>query len=352
VVSRERERALPGQGGERTRLNPPRTGPLFTVVVPTRGDPRKVSSLFHALDHQTLPPAERDIVIVLDGASLPAELSERGRAIGVRVVASDRRRGPGAARNLGARGASGVYLAFTEDDCVPAPDWLASAAVRLEREPDLDALEGATLLPGGGFARRGADETRHFLPTNLFVRRETFERVGGYCEEFFDARAGIYFREDSDFGFTLEEAGARVGFEPAARVEHPIEHSGFLDPLRWARRYEMDALLRARHPRLFRERIEVHAVGPVQIRRPLVRAAWLYVAALAFAVIGAATHGPWTLGAGIVAALCLVPFWAKWRFHPARLPVLPFVPLVLVYSLGAGYARSARERRERGASVT
>ncbi len=268
------------------------------------------------------------------------------------MVASDRRRGPGAARNLGARGARGVYLAFTEDDCVPAPDWLASAAARLEREPDLDALEGATLLPGGGFARRGASGARHFLPTNLFVRRETFERIGGYREEFFDAQAGIYFREDSDFGFTLEETSARVGFEPAARVEHPIEHPGFLDPLRWARRYEMDALLRARHPRLFRERIEMHAAGRFRIRRPLVRAAWLYVAALAFTAIGIATHRPWTLSAGIVAALCLVPFWAKWRFHPARLPVLPFVPLVMVYSLAAGRARIGRATSGRSASAT
>jgi hypothetical protein len=291
-------------------------------------------------------------VIVVDGAPLPAELSDRIRAIEARVIESDRRRGPGAARNLGTRGTRGVYLAFTEDDCLPAPDWLASAAARLEREPDLDALEGATLLPGGGVARRGASETRHFLPTNLFVRRETFEGVGGYCEAFFDEAGGLYFREDSDLGFTLEEAGARVGFEPAARVEHPIEHPGFLDPLRWARRYEMDALLRARHPRLFRERIEVHAVGPVRIRRPLVRAAWLYVAALAFSVIGAATHGPWTLGAGILAALCLVPFWAKWRFHPARLPVLPFVPLVVVYSLEAGRSRIGRATSGRGASAT
>ena len=290
-------------------------------------------------------------MIVLDGPPLPSNLSDRCRALGIRVIESDRRRGPGAARNLGARGARGTFLAFTEDDCLPAPDWLAAAAARLGHEPELDVLEGATLLPSGGFARRGASETHHYLPTNLFVRRETFERVEGYCESFFDEASGIYFREDSDFGFTLEETGARVGFEPAARVEHPIEHPGFLDPLRWARRYEMDALLRSRHPRHFRERIEAHSAGPFRIRRPLVRAAWFYVTALAFAAIAAVTHRSWVPGALIVAALCLVPFWAKWRFHPARLPVLPLVPLVMVYSLVAGRTRAGRVATGRGASA-
>jgi hypothetical protein len=179
-----------------------------------------------------------------------------------------------------------------------------------------------------------------------------FERIGGYREEFFDADAGIYFREDSDFGFSLEEAGARTGVEAGARVEHPVEHARFLDPLRWARRYEMDALLQARHPRRFRERIEVHRIGPLTMRRPLVRTAWLFVLALAAAGIGSIAGSPWARWVGLIAVLCLAPFWAKWRFHPARLPVLPLVPLVLTYSLAVGHARAVRRREDRNASPT
>jgi glycosyltransferase involved in cell wall biosynthesis len=33
-------------------------------------------------------------------------------------------RGPGAARNAGARVVRGEYLPFTDDDCLAAPDWL------------------------------------------------------------------------------------------------------------------------------------------------------------------------------------------------------------------------------------
>jgi glycosyltransferase involved in cell wall biosynthesis len=320
-------------------------GPLFTVVIPTRGDLRKISSILDALELQTLSREDREIVLAFDGVAVLPEISDRCRNLGARFLESNRRRGPGAARNLGARGANGTYLAFTEDDCIPAPEWLEAAAARIEQEPELDVLEGATVLPDGRPARRGERGTHHFLPTNLFVRRETFERLGGYNEEFYDGETGIYFREDSDFGFSLEEAGARMATEPRARVVHPTEHPGFWDPIRWARRYEMDALLRTRHPRRFRERMEAHRVGPFTLRRPLVRASWIYALALGAAGIGAATHRGWAVWALVVAALCLIPIWAKWRYHPARLPVLPVVPLVLVYSAVAGRARVSRRSR-------
>src|ERR1700693_1886523 len=39
--------------------------------------------------------------------------------------------GPAATRNAGAARAQGEFLAFTDDDCEPAPDWLKSLAARL-----------------------------------------------------------------------------------------------------------------------------------------------------------------------------------------------------------------------------
>ena len=141
----------------------------------------------------------------------------------------------------------------------------------------------ATLLPDGAPVRRRVGDNPTWLPTNLFVRRDLFEQVGGYCEAFFDPRGAVYFREDSDFGFTLVEAGAPVAFDPAPRVTHPREHAAWLDPIRWARRYEMDPLLRARHPRAFRDEIEVMRLGPFVLRRPFVRGCVGYVVALAVA---------------------------------------------------------------------
>lgn len=318
----------------------------FTVIIPTLGHDDLLSSLLDAIASQTLDRSRWDLVVSFDGTAPSPAIARRLDSMGAFAVTSTARQGPGAARNRGARSATGDVLAFTEDDCAPEPDWLSRAAARFDREADLDVLEGATVDPKGAPTRRPDGQRPHYLPTNLFVRRSIFERVGGYCESFFRPQSGVYFREDSDFGFTLEEAGARAALEPKARVVHPGEHPRFLDPIRWARRYEMDALLRARHPERFHERIEVARAGPFRFRRPFVRACHAYVLALLAAVI-AAIAGEEGLTAWflMIAGLALVAVWAKWGFAPLRLPVLPVVPIVLVVSETQGWLRAKKIAR-------
>jgi glycosyltransferase involved in cell wall biosynthesis len=324
-------------------LNEP--SPRFTVVVPTRGDSGRLPSLLEALDHQTLSPRHWEAVIVFDGSAPSREIRERLERASRRIVALPERRGPGAARNAGARDARGAWLAFTEDDCVPDGDWLARAAARIDAQDSIEVLEGATLLPDGRPARRRNRGRPTWLPTNLFVRKDLFERVGGYCEHFFDPRSGVYFREDSDLGFTLAEAGARSEVDESVRVTHPREHPSWLDPIRWARRYQMDSLLGARHPDAFRDEIEVLQGGPVRVRRPFVRASAGYVLTLAAAVVLAAAGesglAAWLLAAA--GALALV-IWGKWRWDPRKLPAALVAPFVLLLSLSRGRAWASAHR--------
>ena len=302
-----------------------------------------------ALDRQTLARERYERIIVFDGVAPRPVVLARLQALGASVVELEHRSGPGAARNAGAQRARGEYLVFSEDDVAPAPDWLERALARLDADPLLDVLEGETLKPGGRPVRTLAAEGASWIPTNLFVRRSLYQRVGGYREDYFDARRGVYFREDSDLGFTLEAAGARIARAPEVVVTHPDEHPRFLDPLRWARRYEMDALLAARHPERFRERIEVHRLGPFTIRRPIVRAASGCVLALAAALAAWLLRSPsLVLPFLLLAMLAFLPIWAKWRFDPLRLPVILLVPFALVVALvrGRGRARMAGRRPE------
>jgi glycosyltransferase involved in cell wall biosynthesis len=314
--------------------------PHFSIIVPTRGDDGKLLALLAALRSQTFPAPRRELIVAFDGAAPSPAARATLEALDGREVWLPERLGPGAARNAAALQALGEWIAFTEDDCVPAPDWLARAEARIEADPEIDALEGETVTPAGSPVRRREGSLPNYLPTNLFIRRELFDRIGGYCDRFFDAKRGIYFREDSDLGFTLEEAGARITFDPGIRVTHPAEHPGFLDPLRWARRYEMDAVLRRRHPKRFRSRIEIARIGPFLVRRPLVRACVGYVVAVVSAVAALALNQrglAWVCAA--IASLLLLPVWAKWRFSLSRLILLPLVPFVIVTALARGYLR-------------
>lgn len=317
--------------------------PRFSVVIPSVGREAGLRGTLAALGAQTLPREAFEIVVAFDGAAPSPDLVAACDAAGAEVVVLESRRGPGAARNAAARVARGEILAFTEDDCVPDRDWLAHAARRFDQEPGLDALDGWTGKPGGRPVRRRPGADPLYLPTNLFVRRSRFESVGGYCESFFDPASGLYFREDSDFGFTLEAAGARVARDRTVQVTHPEEHERFLDPLRWARRYVMDPLLASRHPRRFDERIEVVSIGPLRFRRPFVRACVLYVAGLVVTIAGLVTGAAPIVTTGIaVGGGALLAMWAKWRFDPRRLPLVPLVPFVLLGSLWAGERRAAR----------
>jgi len=317
--------------------------PYFSVVVPSLGSEARLGPFLTALADQTISPDRREVIVVLDGAAGSPALEARLTGLGGELVRLPRRSGPGAARNAGAARARGAYLAFTEDDVLPAPDWLERAHARLAADPAIDVLEGTTQKPGGRPARVGPRDVPLYLPTNLFVRRELFARLGGYHEGYFDARRGVYVREDSDLGFTLEEAGARIAREPEARVTHPEEHRGYWDPIRWARRYEMDPLLEARHPRLFRERIEVREAGPFRVRRPIVRACVVYVGASAGALYAWLVNAPdVALALLVLAVVALLPVWAKWRFHPLRLPAIALVPFVLVAAYLRGFRRLRR----------
>lgn len=314
---------------------------FFSVIVPTRGDSAKLLPLLDALARQTFPRDRFEILISFDGAAPAPEISRKLTEASARALEAGARRGPGAARNLAARAARGDYLAFTEDDCLPAIDWLKDAALRLERDPGIDVLEGTTVRPDGRPSRRPDGEQLHYLPTNLFVRRSMFESIGGYCEDFFDPGRGIYFREDSDFGFSLEQAGAKGVREPSARVTHPVEHPGYLDPLRWARRYEMDALLAARHPDQFRDRIEVHRIGPFVFRRLFVRACFAFLLAVLAALTAAlVSEGGLAAAFIFIATAAFLTIWAKWGFNLLRLPVCLFVPFVLVFAYARGFRRA------------
>lgn len=319
------------------------TPPLFSVVVPSRGEEAKLLALLEALARQSLLRERFEVVVALDGAEPVPTVAARLAALGARVVRLERRAGPGAARNRGAALVRGTFLAFTEDDVTPAADWLERAALRLEREPTLDVLEGLTVKPGGRPVHRQVQDQPLHLPTNLFVRRAVFEDAGGYDERFFDARSDVYFREDTDLGFTLEERGARVAREPGAVVTHPDEHARFLDPLRWANRHVMDPLLAAKHPELFRTRVEVHRLGPFRVRRPIVRASVGCVLAVAAALVAAVTGARGAvLPLLAVAGVAFLPVWAKWRFSPVRLPVVLLVPPALTLALARGRRRTRR----------
>jgi glycosyltransferase involved in cell wall biosynthesis len=227
--------------------------PLVSVIVPVYGGLELLRACLRQLVAQSWP-AERREILVVDNHPTPCVARALGATPGARVI-EEAAPGSYAARNAGIREARGELLAFTDADCLPAPDWIEQAVAALEARPDTGFVGGAVEL----FARdpqhptgaelydlvRGFDQERYlarkrFLPTaNLVVRRRVMEEVG-----LFDAclRSG----GDADWGERASAAGMHGAVVPGAVVRHPARHT-LAEVCRKAARVAGGNLQRGRH---------------------------------------------------------------------------------------------------------
>jgi GT2 family glycosyltransferase len=229
-------------------------------------------------------------VLVADDAAVAAtrrqvEAFAAGARRAVRYVPVAGAHGPAAARNAGWRAARGAAVAFTDDDCVPDPGWLAAGVAEFEADPGLAAVTGRVVVPlppaPTDYERDAAGlEGAEFVTANCFCRRDVLAAVGGFDERFTAA-----WREDSDLHFTLLERGGRLARVPKAVVVHPVRPAPWGVSLRQQRKGLFDALLYKKHPALYRQRIRPGRPGDYYV---IVTALALALAAAPAGYAGAA----------------------------------------------------------------
>lgn len=233
-----------------------------SVVVPTHRRPVLLQRCLAALLAQTLDAEQFEIVVVDDGAedrvrALVLDLAARHEAPALRYLRSAGSQGPAVARNLGWRAAQAPVVAFTDDDTVPEPGWLAAGLAALEPHPQRPAVAGQVVVPLPA-DRAPTDHERmthglqqaEFVTANAFVRTGALFAVGGFDERFRRA-----WREDADLQFRLQRSFGPVARCAQARVLHPVREAPWGISLGQQRNTFFDALLYKKHPRLYRERI-------------------------------------------------------------------------------------------------
>lgn len=204
-------------------------GLLFSVVVPTHRRPKALACLLAALAEQTMPANQFEVLVVDDGGNCPKEALHPLQTRGVATsLLHQQQGGPAKARNHGAREARGEYLAFVDDDCLPASNWLIALAVAAERHPE--ALLGGTVqndLPEDIFAQAttelmaylyqyyaaGLGRAPFYTANNMALPRRPFLALGG-----FDSR--LRFGEDRHLCQRWRCSGRHLAAAPEAIVRH------------------------------------------------------------------------------------------------------------------------------------
>src|SRR5688500_12577774 len=122
--------------------------PLVSVVIPTHRRPALLERCLSALDTQDYPTDRFEIIVVEDGGpgegQRVVERAARTSPVAVRYFGVPHG-GPAAARNRGWRAARGEIIAFTDDDTIPHPRWLAEGVKSFT--VGADVVSGRTVVP-------------------------------------------------------------------------------------------------------------------------------------------------------------------------------------------------------------
>ncbi len=217
-----------------TSTNGHQATPDIAVVVSTYRRPSLLPRLVAALEAQTLARDRFEVVLVDNGSGdeterVLADLAARS-ALHVVVLEVAENHGPARARNLGWQASRAPLVAFTDDDCVPRPDWLAQLVATASASPALGVLQGATLRPPGAapsslrsLVRETITPSPYFEGSNLAFPRAVLERTGGFDESFH------FGGEDTAAGWAAVEGGGEWVFDETAAVVHDVTER----PLRW-----------------------------------------------------------------------------------------------------------------------
>ncbi len=208
-----------------------RMRPRFSIIVPTRGRPQQLARCLEGVCRLLCDREDLEVIVVDDGSPASSRVSVEPYRDRVNIdVVAQPHSGPAVARNLGAARARGTYLAFLDDDCWPAPEWLEQLAEAFAAHAGREAIvggrtenalsdntfsEASELIVGYLVKTRLPDGTRFFPTNNLAVRSEAFRRIGG-----FSARYPMAGGEDREFCRRWQEHGHAAVDAPKAVVYH------------------------------------------------------------------------------------------------------------------------------------
>lgn len=195
--------------------------PSFSVIIPTYHRNDLLAKCLDCLAPglQTLASDHYEVIVTDDGSQTTAEAMIQEKYPWVKWVAGPCK-GPAANRNNGAKYAQGEWLVFTDDDCLPDPQWLEAYQEAIAHHQDYSVFEGRVYVdrPQQSLAEKSpTNETGGYLwSCNLAIQFKVFTDLQGFNERFPYAAM-----EDVELRLRLKQSRYSYLFVKTASVCHP-----------------------------------------------------------------------------------------------------------------------------------
>jgi GT2 family glycosyltransferase/glycosyltransferase involved in cell wall biosynthesis len=212
--------------------------PRVSVIVPVHGKLAYTLACLRSIARHGAQAAFE--VIVVDDASADDSAATLARVEGLTLLRNATNLGFVGSCNAGAAAARGEFLHFLNNDTQVTADWLDALLRCFEETADCGIAGSRLVYPDGRLQEAGAlvfadgscwatgrfeprdapafryrRETDYVSGASLLIRREVFQRTGG-----FDARYAPAYYEDTDLAFAVRRLGLRVCYEPASTIIH------------------------------------------------------------------------------------------------------------------------------------
>jgi glycosyltransferase involved in cell wall biosynthesis len=200
----------------------------FSIIIPAKNEEQNIGRCVDSIQRVKWEKTEFEIIVVDNGSSdRTVDIArEKGAQVFVRpgVTVS-------ALRNYGASQSSGRILVFLDADCGVPDNWLEEGSRYLEQRdvvcfgspPGIDSSANWVQRAWYQVRRKGrlTGDAEWLESMNMFVRKESFESVGGFRED-------LVTCEDYDLSLRLKRIGrvlfdqriAAVHFGEAATIVH------------------------------------------------------------------------------------------------------------------------------------